>query len=105
LNNELVIFKKEILHLKNVISFQQQSINNTNDTNIQEELFVNRFTEKLSKLFTPTQISLILKNKNKVYKWTAEDISSAISLRSVSPKAYRYLLKREFPLPGMKRYL
>jgi len=39
----------------------------------------------------------MLHPKAKVYKWTPEDISSAITLRSISPKAYRYLrLKTNF---------
>jgi len=59
LNNKLLISKIEIVNLKNVISFQQQTINNTNDKNIQKEIFENKFTEKLSKLFTYTQIRVI----------------------------------------------
>lgn len=63
--------------------------------------FEHKFKEKLSHLFTETQISQLLNKKKKVAKWNAEDISSAISLRSVSPKAYRYLReKKQYPLPG-----
>ncbi|KAF0750523.1 THAP-type domain-containing protein [Aphis craccivora] len=47
------------------------------------------FTECLSHLFTPTQIELLLRPNHKVFLWTPEDISSAISLRSISTK---YLL-------------
>lgn len=39
--------------------------------------------------------------EKKRIKWNIEDISSAISLRSVSPKAYRYLRKKNYPLPGL----
>jgi len=36
-----------------------------------------------------------------VYKWSTEDVASAITIRSVSPKANRYLReKKNFPLPG-----
>jgi len=70
-------------------------------TELENDRFESRFKEILSKLFSPTQISLMLHPKAKVYKWTPEDISSAITLRSISPKAYRYLrLKKNFPLPG-----
>lgn len=61
---------------------------------LENNRFECRFGEILSKLFTPTQIDLILHPKKKVYRWTAEDISSAITLRSTSPKAYRYLKKK-----------
>uniref|UniRef100_A0A2S2P2E1 THAP9-like helix-turn-helix domain-containing protein n=1 Tax=Schizaphis graminum TaxID=13262 RepID=A0A2S2P2E1_SCHGA len=38
----------------------------------------------------------------KKIRWSSEDISSAISLQSVSPKAYRYLSKKlNFPLPSI----
>ncbi|KAF0707287.1 Uncharacterized protein FWK35_00028172, partial [Aphis craccivora] len=46
-----------------------------------------------------TQIDMLLNPKKKVYKWQPEDISSAITLRSISPKAYRYLREeKHFPL-------
>lgn len=60
-----------------------------------------RFHSLLSKIFTSTQIDMILNPKTKVYKWTPDDISSAITLRAISPKAYRYLRnQKSFPLPG-----
>ncbi|KAF0715454.1 THAP-type domain-containing protein, partial [Aphis craccivora] len=58
--------------------------------------FEREFGEILSKLFTPSQIDLILNPKKKVYRWTPEDISSAITLRSISPKSYRYMIKKNF---------
>jgi len=52
-------------------------------------------------MFTTTQINLILHPKKKVYKWSEEDIANAITLRSLSPKAYRYLRgEKKYPLPG-----
>lgn len=69
--------------------------------NFEENRFESNFSNILSQLFTPTQIQLLLHPKIKVYKWTSEDISSAITLRSISPKCYRYLRgKKNFPLPG-----
>lgn len=45
---------------------------------------------------------MILNKKKKVAKWEPEDIASAMTLRSISPKCYRYLKdKLEFPLPGI----
>jgi len=70
-------------------------------TELENNRFESRFKEILSKLFSPTQVSLMLHPKAKVYKWTPENISSAITLRSISPKVYRYLrLKKNFLLPG-----
>lgn len=58
--------------------------------------------EILSTCFTPGQIKMLLNPMQKKTRWSSEDIASAISLRSVSPKAYRYLKKtRKIPLPGM----
>lgn len=42
----------------------------------------------LAKIFTPGQIKK-LKNPSQNIHWSPEDIAAAISLRSVSPKAYR----------------
>lgn len=43
----------------------------------------------------------ILQPKNKNVPCSPEDIASAISLRSVSPKAYRYLRLHKYPLPAL----
>ena len=72
-----------------------------NDQKRQEKLFEMHFREKLSNMFSPTQIDQILNPKKKVFRWTNEDIAAAISLRSVSSKAYLYLReKKNYPLPG-----
>jgi len=45
----------------------------------------------------------LLHKKQKPYKWQTEDIASAITLRSLSKKAYIYLRdKKGFPLPGLR---
>lgn len=55
----------------------------------------------LQKVFTAGQIKLLMSlNTNSRIKWSAEDIRSAIALRSISPKAYRYLRNiKKMPLP------
>lgn len=88
LKNEIENCKKDNHDLEQYISLENSR-------------FENRFFEILSKYFTPTQVNMFLYPTKKVYRWTPEDISSAITLRSVSPKAYRYLrVKKNFPLPG-----
>lgn len=58
--------------------------------------------EILSPIFTPGQIKMLLNPSQKKTHWSSEDIAAAVSLRSVSPKAYVYLRKaRNVPLPGM----
>lgn len=87
--------KTIIFHLQNKIKWYDQFVK------LENERFETEFSNKLNQLFTPTQIQLLLNPKKKTYKWTPEDISSAITLRSVSPKAYRFLrTKKNFPLPG-----
>ena len=58
-------------------------------------------TYALKKVFTPGQIKMLLSPKDNIrIKWSSEDITSAISLRSLSPKAYRYLREiKKIPLP------
>lgn len=45
---------------------------------------------------------MLLNPSQKKTHWSSEDIAAAMSLRSISPKAYVYLRKaRNIPLPGM----
>jgi len=58
--------------------------------------------ELLGKMFSPGQIRLILNPFLHKMKWSSKDIAHAISLRSVSPKAYRYMKNvLQIPLPGL----
>jgi len=92
----------ENLKLKNIIQMKNQKIEYYKQfVNLEDQRFESRFSDILSKLFTCTQINQILHPSKKVPKWLPEDISSAIILRSISPKANRYLRnKKQFPLPG-----
>lgn len=55
----------------------------------------------LRKIFGPGQIQMLMsQNANTRIKWSVEDITSAIALRCISPKAYRYLRNvKKMPLP------
>lgn len=56
--------------------------------------------DALRKVFTPGQIKMLMSSTRSHIKWSSEDITAAISLRSLSPKAYRYLRNvKKFPLP------
>jgi len=56
--------------------------------------------DALQLVFTPGQVKKLMFSKDKRIKWSAEDISSAIALRSVSAKAYNYLREvKKIPLP------
>lgn len=61
-----------------------------------------KYENILSTVFTPGQIKKLLDpEKVKKIRWSPEDIASAVSLRSVSPKAYRYLKANKYPLPAL----
>lgn len=54
----------------------------------------------LRKICTPGQIARLTSSTNSRKRWSPEDIVSAISLRALSPKAYRYLRNiMKVPLP------
>lgn len=57
--------------------------------------------KSLEKCFSSGQIERLLNPHKNLRKWSAEDIAYAISLRSVSPKAYRYLRANALPLPAL----
>lgn len=54
----------------------------------------------LRKIFSPGQIKMLMSPTKSRIRWSPEDIMSAISLRSLSPKAYKYLRNvKKMPLP------
>ena len=56
--------------------------------------------EKLSSTFSEAQIDYLLQLKKRV-NWSEDDITKAITLRSISKKSYNYLRKHlGIPLPG-----
>lgn len=69
-----------------------------------EENFSKKVADLLNNIFSKTQIEVLLNKKKRVAKWSSDDIASAITLRSISPKAYRYLRdKLNYPLPGIAK--
>ncbi|KAE9529984.1 hypothetical protein AGLY_011446 [Aphis glycines] len=97
---KIIKLQNEELVRKNA-ELQKLVFEQNNWINLEACRFENKFRSTLSNMFSPQQITMILHKKKKVGKWEPEDIASAITLRSISPKAYRYLRdKLEFPLPG-----
>lgn len=69
-------------------------------TSTHSSKFNNKFHRLLKPFFTLTQINYFLNSNKKITKWSEDDICSAIALRSISPKAYKYLkYKKKIPLP------
>lgn len=60
-----------------------------------------RLNLPLSKFSSASQIDSIF-NDSKITRWTDDDMSKAITLRSLSPKAYRYIKEVcSFPYPSV----
>ncbi|XP_076050623.1 uncharacterized protein LOC143031091 isoform X1 [Oratosquilla oratoria] len=58
--------------------------------------------EKLRAHFSDTQIKSLLEGKRNVAKWSDEDLSQAVNLRSLSTNAYCYLRNKNIiPLPSI----
>lgn len=57
--------------------------------------------EILQPCFTKGQIKKLINPHKTKLMWDAADIASAISLRTVTPKGYKYLRKKNYPLPGL----
>lgn len=109
--------KEMLLKEKNELLQEKQTLLGDNEKLKQQmDVLMKKITEKkdkekddkvpihvLQKVFTAGQIKLLMSsNTNTRIKWSAEDITSAIALRSISPKAYRYLRNvKEMPLPCM----
>ena len=92
--------KSEIKKLKQQV--QQLTKKNRRQDKLAQNQVRNKVYEILNPIFTAGQIRKILHpEKKKRIRWKPEDIATAIALRSVSPKAYRYLRKRNMRLPGL----
>lgn len=56
----------------------------------------------LENYFSETQINFMLSNNSRVAKWTDEDISSALTLKCISSKAYKHIRNVwKLPLPSV----
>lgn len=61
-----------------------------------------KYKEILNRIFTPGQIKMLINENRKQVKWCSDDISSAMSLHSVSARAYRFIRKTmKVPLPSV----
>lgn len=93
--------KQELLKENEILSTQvaqlQAEVSKLKNNNQKEAEAI--VTNILCKVFTPGQISMLLSSSNCV-QWSSEDIMSAISLRALNPKAYKYLRNvKKIPLP------
>jgi len=93
---------KEIKELKDALNyFQTKSETVSIDKNLLQKQCEEQVKEMLQLYFTEGQIRCIVERRKWVH-WSIDDYASAISLRSVSPKAYMYLrLKLNYPLPSL----
>lgn len=94
------ILQNKVLQLDQINKLHEKEMKNINKGHEQE--MKNKLQEMLSPFFTPGQVKRLMNPMQKLTRWSSEDIAAAISLRSVSPKAYRYLRKnKKIPLPAL----
>lgn len=101
LHKRLTKVTKERNYYREEIKKYQEIINKLRNEldNVRVECQEN-VSKALSKTFTKNQTQYFVSNKH-ILKWEEEDISKALTLRSLSPKAYRFLRKHwKFPLPS-----
>lgn len=51
-------------------------------------------------MMTPGQIKRLLNPKIKC-NWSADDISNGVAIHAAGPRAYRLMLRKNYPLPGV----
>lgn len=107
LQEENVKLREQINNLtqcKEKITIEKASLNEQLkliDKKVNKIEFDKKINDVLSTIFSPGQIKKLLNPKKRI-NWSCEDIACAISLRSVSTKAYRYLRsKLKYPLPAL----
>ncbi|KAJ8891358.1 hypothetical protein PR048_010874 [Dryococelus australis] len=108
LEHEIKLFQVRVLSLEEEIKRKKnaslrQELINIKIQHRQCSKYVNtKLREVLKDVFMPKQIErLILKNKKRI-RWEDHDIAAAVTLHSISRKAYLYLRKNVgLPLPGL----
>uniref|UniRef100_A0A453Z0R0 THAP-type domain-containing protein n=1 Tax=Anopheles gambiae TaxID=7165 RepID=A0A453Z0R0_ANOGA len=94
LNTENKLLQKKILFLKKVHDKKQKSTTK-----------ISAIKNLLKNTLSANQIDLILNRKKRVI-WTKEEISAALTLKYLSTRAYKYLLKDlKYPLPSFSTLL
>ncbi|XP_018370160.1 PREDICTED: uncharacterized protein LOC108765812 [Trachymyrmex cornetzi] len=89
-------------HQQQITALKEKLAEYKQQQNREHEMFKAKMYDILSKVFTPGQIRSLLNPSRKRVTWSSEDIASALSLRSVSPRAYRYLRNiMKTPLPAL----
>ncbi|XP_015521062.1 uncharacterized protein LOC107225198 [Neodiprion lecontei] len=89
---ENIKLQEEIKKLNRQLCNQEKDI---------EEQVRDKILQLLDPIFTPGQIKRLLRPNQTKVMWSLEDIASAIEFHSISSKGYKYLLKKNFPLPGL----
>lgn len=95
---------EQLQQLLEIKSKDLEVLKKRNEANLQD-LEKNREAEQrtatiLNSIFTPGQVTKLFAGKGKRITWSAEDISSAIALRSLSGRTYKYLREvKQIPLP------
>lgn len=105
-NKELLEKNKELIKINQQLDIQVKELQkniSTSEKNTQKEKNTQEETsalDALRKICTPVQMKKLMSSHNVRMKWSAEDIISAIALRSLSPKAYTYLRNvKKIPFP------
>ena len=101
LKSKIVSLTKERDDLKYEVSQCKKIINSLNCKLNQTKSEQNSTVSKaLNGLFTPNQVKAIV-TQNQISSWKEEDISKAVTLKSLSPKAFRFIREIwKIPLPS-----
>lgn len=93
--SEIISLKKALvtIHEQNIILKNANRALKTENNKIREE------NEGIQKLFSSEQLKKLQNCKKRIY-YKADDIAKAISLHSAGAKAYRWLLKNNYPFPA-----
>uniref|UniRef100_T1IMX2 Transposable element P transposase n=1 Tax=Strigamia maritima TaxID=126957 RepID=T1IMX2_STRMM len=86
---QLIEIQNKAIYLDIISPLWQQTICNLQNTVNTLKINLDKVYQAIKKVFTDGQIHQLLHASTR-YKWTAVDIASAISLRSISTKAYRF---------------
>lgn len=99
--NKIKLLEEENCALKSENANLMQQVSKL----ISESYELKQQVNYLESIFTPGQIKKMRKSSGtdqiKRVTWCFDDISKALALHSAGPRAYRYILKKKYPLPAV----
>lgn len=98
----LISLKDKNKQLEVTLSNAQAEIIDLKQRLYKTEFHLHNLESKFYDIFTPTQVKKMKQGSHKTNNWSDEDIARSIAFYSTSPRTYKLLRRKDFPLPAIR---